>query len=83
MFDWLPTIDSDVYWGVVCLALLALNVYQFARAHGLAVFKTLVEKHGHAPEGKVVVPVSSIARAQTTPAVPSDATPTTLPRRLV
>ena len=51
------------YWLVAFVVSLLLNVYQFAKTRDLSGTLDILFKHGHAPEGKALVPADSVKAA--------------------
>ena len=64
----LPEIN---YWVIACAVLAFLNIYQFAIAHKLAGKVVDMLDHGHAPEGKVLVPAEAVVVTPPAPATPT------------
>jgi hypothetical protein len=59
------------YWVIACAVLAFLNIYQFAIAHKLTGTVLDLRAHGHAPEGKVLVPVETVVATLPPPAAPA------------
>ena len=61
--DWLPDLN---YWAVICGFLVALNIWQYARAHSLSTMLAHIHLFGHAPDGKAIVPAASVTAGPST-----------------